>query len=248
MSDARPMGILQKLSTVVDLLASHGPLTPAEIAERSGTPRASVYRLLDALAAIGLTEALPTSQAKLSLHWLRLADAASTSMSEWTGADEVLRELARDTGLTTYLCVPRASEAVCIKWVQGGGIGVLVLRPGRSLPLYAGAAGRMCLAHRVDVEDYLALAPFPALTRHTLVDAAALREDIAAIRARGYSISHDDVTDGVGALGAAVLQPSGQLAGAVSIAGLVEDVRSQQDALVDELIAAAAMLTQQFGV
>jgi IclR family transcriptional regulator, acetate operon repressor len=246
MSVARPMGILQKLSTVVDLLASHGPLTPAEIAEHSGIPRASVYRLLDALAAIGLTEALPTSQARLSLRWLRLADAASTSMSEWSGADDILRELARNTGLTTYLCVPRPSEAVCIRWAQGSGIGVLVLRPGRSLPLHAGAAGRLCLAYRVDVENYLALAPFPAFTQNTLVSAAALSEDIAATRARGYSISDEDVTEGVGALGAAVRAPNGRLAGAVSLAGLVEDIRSQEDALVDELYAATAVLTDQF--
>jgi DNA-binding IclR family transcriptional regulator len=247
MNETRPMGILQKSSAVVDLLASHGPLSPAEIAERTGTPRASVYRLLDALTAIGLTEALPTSQAKLSLRWLRLADAASLSMSEWAGADEILHDLARHTGQTTFLSVPRPSEAVCIRWAQGSAIGVLILRPGRSLPLYAGAAGRLCLAYRVDVEDYLAQAPFPAFTPHTLVSAAALRQDIAATRTRGYSISDEDVTEGIGALGAAVVAPNGQLAGAISLAGLAEDIQSQQEALVEELHKAATALTTQFG-
>ena len=157
----RPVGILARTAAVTELLAQAGPLTPADISDRSGLPRASVYRLVEALSTIGLTETRPGGQVGLSLRWLRLADASSAAMTEWAGTDPILHDLADRTGQTAFLSLPRTDSALCIRWAQGGGIGLLILRPGRSLPLHAGAAGRLCLAYRSDLQDVLARAPFP---------------------------------------------------------------------------------------
>ncbi len=63
----------------------------------------------------------------------------------------------------------RGPESVCIDSAHGGAIHVLMPRPGCSLPLYAGAAGRVMLAlGDADPGAYLRDAPFPALTGHTL--------------------------------------------------------------------------------
>src|SRR6476659_4407698 len=123
----RPVGILARSAAVTDLLARAGPLTPADIADRTGTPRASVYRLVEALGTIGLTETRSGGQVGLSLRWLRLADASTAAMTEWAGADSILDDLAARTGQTVFLSVPRPDAALCIRWVQGSGIGVLIL-------------------------------------------------------------------------------------------------------------------------
>ena len=68
MSSERPMGILQKSSDLIGLLAARGPLTPAEIAEEIGMPRSSVYRFAEALGQIQLAETLPDSRVKVSLR------------------------------------------------------------------------------------------------------------------------------------------------------------------------------------
>ena len=244
MSRERPMGILQKSSDLISLLAVRGPLTPAEIAEEIGMPRSSVYRFAEALGQVQMTETLADSRVKVSLRWLRLADAARAAMVEWAGARPVLDELARDTGQTTFLSVPRGDEVVCIDWSQGRGISVLILKPGRALPLYAGAAGRVTLAFRdEDPAAYLAQAPFPAFTRRTLRTGKQLQDDIDAIRARGFSISDEDVTDGIGALGVPLFGAGGRLRGALSLAGLAEDLRTSQIELVEHLRASAAVLT-----
>ncbi|MEV8504996.1 IclR family transcriptional regulator [Actinoplanes sp. NPDC051475] len=242
MSDP-PVGILARSAAVTELLAREGPLTPADISDRTGMPRASVYRLVDALGTIGLTEPRSGGQVALSLRWLRLGDAASAALQEWAGADAVLQDLARRTGQTAYLSVPRGDEALCIRWAQGSGIGVLVLRPGRSLPLHAGAAGRLCLAYRGDLAGLLARAPFPRLTPRTLTTAEELLADVAETRARGYSISDQDVTQGIGALGAAVLDGNDELAAAVSIGGLAVDVDRDRLRFAGVLADAAAQLS-----
>jgi IclR family transcriptional regulator, acetate operon repressor len=238
-----PVGILARTAAVTELLAQAGPLTPADISDRSGLPRASVYRLVEALGTIGLTETRPGGQVGLSLRWLRLGDASSAALTEWAGTDAILDELAHRTGQTAFLSLPRPDAALCIRWAQGSGIGLLILRPGRSLPLHAGAAGRLCLAYRSDLEDVLARAPFPRFTPRTLTTADELQADVRSTRDRGYSVSDQDVTEGIGALGAAVLDPKGNLAAAVSIGGLASDFDHNRQRFVDILCETAGHLS-----
>ena len=245
MSAERPMVILQRSADLVALLAERGALVPAEIAEHVDTPRSSIYRLGDALRDADMIEQAPDAHLRLSLRWLRLADSARSGMSEWKAAREVLDQLAGATRLTAFLSVPRGNEAICIDWARGDAINVLILKPGRALPLYAGAAGRVTLAFgRKDPTTYLARAPFPAYTSRTLTTAAKLRKDLNANRKQGYVVSDGDVTDGIGALGAPLFwTTTGEFAGAMSIAGLAEDVRERRDDLVEMLLTAAATLS-----
>jgi IclR family acetate operon transcriptional repressor len=112
------------------------------------------------------------------------------------------------------------------------------------LPLYAGAAGRVTLAYRPEpLEDYLRAAPFPALTDHTLCTARELRADVEAIKSRGFSVSDEDVTLGIGALGAPLINRDGMFLGALSLAGLAEDLRVRRAELTADLLACAGQLS-----
>ena len=110
-SDGRAMGILQRSSSLIQLLADRGPLSAAEVAEEIGMPRPSVYRLADALTQTRLVEAASDGKLRLSLRWLKLSDAARSGMRERSHARPLLDELASQTGLTIYLSVPRADVA-----------------------------------------------------------------------------------------------------------------------------------------
>lgn len=241
--EGRAMGILQRSSSLVQLLAERGPLTAAEVAEALGIPRPSVYRLADALTQTRLVE--PTAEGKLrvSLRWLRLSDAARAGMREWSRARPLLARLASRTGQTIYLSVPQGDRATCIDWSPGRALSVLALKPGRSLPLYAGAAGRITLAYGpLPLEDYVRAAPFPRLTERTLVTAEELRQDVSATRSRGYSVSDEDVTVGIGALGAPLITRDGIFVGALSLAGLSEELHVRQTELVADLLGCAVEL------
>jgi IclR family transcriptional regulator, acetate operon repressor len=239
------MGILQRCADLVQLLADEGALTPAEIAERVDTPRPTVYRLSDALGQATLTETMPGYRIKLSLRWLRLGDAARAAMSEWQQARPILDALATSTGQTVFLSVLRGQESVCIDWARGQAINVLLLKPGRSLPLHAGAAGRVALAFGKDkVDAYLEQAPFSAFTSHTLTTAAELRRDMRLTHKQGYVISDEDVTEGIGAIGAPLWTSRNHgFAGALSIAGLAEEFTSRRAELVDSLLDTAKTLS-----
>ena len=241
--DARAMGIVRRSSEVVQLVAARGALSIAEVAEQVDMPRASVYRLTEALVQARLVEVGHDGKVRASLRCLRLSDSTRAGLHEWSAARQVLDALSDRTGQTTYLSVPVGDRALCIDWSRGRGISVLALKPGRTLPLYAGAAGRVTLAFRSEpTADYLAQAPFTALTTRTLTTADELGEDVAATRARGYSVSDEDVTIGIGALGLPLQAADGSLRGSLSIAGLAADFRERQAEFVAELRASAAQL------
>jgi DNA-binding IclR family transcriptional regulator len=184
----------------------------------------------------------------VSLRWLKLSDAARAGMQEWSHARPLLDRLAGRTEQTIYLCVPQADRAICIDWSPGRALSVLALKPGRTLPLYAGAAGRVTLACRSEpLEDYLRAAPFPPLTDHSLITARQLRADVDEIRSRGYSVSDEDVTLGIGALGAPLFDRDRVFRGALSLAGLAEDLRERRDELTADLLACADELSASTG-
>lgn len=242
-TESLPMGILQRSSRLVQLLAERGPMSTADAAEQVGMPRPSLYRLADALTQARLLETTPDGRLRVSLHWLRLADATREGMTEWAGARDVLDDLATVTGQTVYLSLPRADRAVCIDWSRGRGVSVLALKPGRTLPLYAGAAGRVTLAFRPEpLEEYLEDAPFPPFTEHTLTSADELRADVAATQGRGYSVSDEDVTRGIGALGVPLIR-DGTLKGALSLGGLADEFRANRPSFTAALRSAASQLT-----
>lgn len=104
----------------------------------------------------------------------------------------------------------------------------------RVLPLHAGAAGRVALAYfeDADAERYLAGAPFPAYNENTLVSVEQLREDIRLTRERGYALSDEDVTLGVGAVGVPIVDnESGRVIASLSAGGFVDEVLATQESL-----------------
>jgi DNA-binding IclR family transcriptional regulator len=154
----------------------------------------------------------------------------------------VLDRISDETGLTAYLSVPRAPEAICLAWAPGQGIDLLALKPGRSLPLYAGAAGRCILAFSPDAAELVSdLAPFPPLTARTLTTAEELLADIENSRQVGYVVSDEDVTIGIGAVGMPIMR-SGKLAGCLSIGGLTTVVLTRIEELRDRLAEGVAEL------
>lgn len=233
-----PIRVLGNAATIVELLAERGEQTPVELAEATGIARPSVYRLIDGLRAVGLAAPSTDGRVKLSVQWLHLGEAACTALSEWSRAQAVLDELSQETEQTAYLTVRRDYNAICIKWTPARGIGLLFLRPGRTLPLYAGGAGRALLAASRDNETYLAGAPFLPFTEKTLTTTDELRADIMCTRRIGYVLSADDVTVGIGAVAVNVVDRVGNTVGAISLAGRTNEI-------VDNQIKFATLLAER---
>ena len=114
-----PTRALDKASRVMDALAAENGLSPADIADACDIPRSSVYRVLDGLVDVGWAVTDTDGNYSLSLDWLRLADAARTSRTEWQPAIAVMHAITAQTGMTSFLSVVSGTELVCVECAQG---------------------------------------------------------------------------------------------------------------------------------
>jgi IclR family acetate operon transcriptional repressor len=232
--------VLGKADELLTLLAERGPFGPAEVARITGMPRPSVYRLIEALQVVGLVSLLSDGRVQLGINNLHFAESALRDIPELQAARPAMAELARRTGQTTYFCVRRGSRIVCVDWIQGERVALLALTPGNSLPLHAGATSRALLAADPSILDSLTDdAVLEAFTPFTITSREALMADATEIGQRGYSVSDQDVTLGVAAIGAAILDGRGRAQAAISVAGLREQILAMADRTGPELVAAA---------
>jgi DNA-binding IclR family transcriptional regulator len=229
---------LAKAHAIIELLRTRGAMTPSEIADGVGVPRSSAYRLVEGLRAIDLVAPRTDGTVDLSQRWLHLADASRAARTEWDHARDVLAGIAKDTGFTAYLVVPRAGAGVCVDWVRGRGVELLILRPGGSLALNAGAASRALRAH-LPVEER---GEVVAYTPFTLTAPEALAEDESTIRAQGHVLAAEDITVGITSLGVPVLDRRGRATASLSVGGLSSDMRDATDTSLRVLQRAAAAL------
>jgi DNA-binding IclR family transcriptional regulator len=236
--DNTPSGVLSKAVGLLDLMATAGELTPAQLAEQSGEPRSSVYRLLSSLQELGLVDRGPRRGTYvLGPKLLRLGNAVASRLDERRAALPVMERIHAELGETTFLCVRRRLDAVCIARIDGTRVNLLAMSLGGSLPLHTGAAPRALLAFEPEErwEEYLDAAELVRFTEHSPVDRAEVLAELRRTRERGYAISDQDVTRGVGSVGAPIFDHSGVVRAAVSVGGMrasILDPASDATALV----------------
>ena len=227
---AKPIRVMANSADLLNALADRGPLSVVDIAEELSMPRPSVYRLLDALQHVGLIGLRDDGRAQLGTEILHLADAAVGGIPEVRAARPAMARLNERTGQTVYLCALRHQMVACLDWVKGTKVTLLLLNPGGTLPPHAGAASRAILAWDEPLRWHVtSAAPLQKLTPHTLVAAHQIEADAVLTRDRGFSISDEDVTIGVAALGVPLFDARGELRGALSVAGLRDDIVPHQD-------------------
>jgi DNA-binding IclR family transcriptional regulator len=226
--NAAGLEILGKANAIVAALKGRAELTAGQIAETVGEPVSSTYRLLQTLAAIGWVETgRRRGLFRLGIYFLRVGGRLEERLDVREASRLPLQELRQETGWTSFLFIRLRTRGVCIERFDGASVRSLAIQVGESLPLHHGAGPRAILAFLPAGEQQAVIEQF-ASDYHDpqwpAPDQAALRANITADHDRGYSISDEDVTPGIAAIGAPVFSHRGEVKGAVSVSGLRDPV------------------------
>lgn len=214
------MAVVRRVARILDsVCAEPHPLSLTELSTRLGEPRSSVHRLLGELIDLGLVVRLDgvyapgprlSTWAQAALHGPDLAQVARP----------FLERLRDATGESVRLYVRDGDERVCVTALEGTFELRHVIQVGRRLPLHAGAAGKLLLAHADGAcvaRELERAASTPASPRAP--SAERLREELEAIRQAGYALSVGEREEGLSAIAAAVHDHSGSVVAAVSVSG-----------------------------
>jgi IclR family acetate operon transcriptional repressor len=131
----------------------------------------------------------------------------------------IMEKLRNKTRETIHLMVPHDDRTVVLIERLDSPQPLRIVRSlgGRSM-LHVASNGKAVLAHRdaSELDAYLAR-PLKASTPHTITDPAALRAELASVRAQGYAVSMGELDEGVRAVAAAILGPDERPVGSLSI-------------------------------
>lgn len=222
------------------------PLTA--FVHRRGYSKTTTHRLLNTLTAAGWLERTADSRFRLTMRAFQTGSVLVESLDIRRVAPPIMTRLSIESQQTIYLMVPAGTHAVCLeRMTQGARFRILDLDVGGSLPLNVGGAPRALLAYDEDLLPALLRAGLTGRTPASLTDEQDLTADLARIRDRGYSISDEDSTGGVAALGAPVFDGREQVTAALSLGGLRDDILPPRKPHVDALIRAAHDISERLG-
>ncbi|QQQ79583.1 IclR family transcriptional regulator [Saccharothrix sp. 6-C] len=246
MSGDAPLSAAEKTLSVLEALADHSRI--ADIADASGLPKPTVHRILQTLVRRGFARADGRGG---YLGGPRILSLAGRFLQRLDVAEHVrptLRDLQERTGWTVHFALLSGDEAVYVAKVEGARPYHLASRVGMSLRLHCTSIGKAILASLPD-DEVRALARrtgLPARTRRTITDEQALLAELAAVRGRGYAEDHEENEAGVRAVGAAVVDHTGEVVGGLSAASLVDLAEAPAD-LPQLVVRAAAAVSHALG-
>lgn len=221
-----PAGQIARALAVLEAVAEHGSSTARGIAEATGIPLPTVYRIAQELIrAEYLVHLRDEQRFALGYQLHRLAVGLHEHLGIPHAVREEVRALHRDLGMAAYLAIHRGTDFVVVHVSDSPQAPRLSpLNFGFHESPHATAFGKVGLASlgAEEREAYLASGPLRAHTDRTLTDPAQLREQLAEIAARGIAWEHQEFVPGTDCLAATIMADDGMLIGTVALSAPVD--------------------------
>ena len=231
-----PAPMVERAFRVLDLVsAAEDGLTLSELARALNMSKGSMHGLLKTLESTG---ALEQSEERTYMLGPRIYDLAQNYVSR-AGlrrfAVPAMHRLAEQIGETVFLGRVEERGVRIIETVmderEQAGLRISARR-GSRIPLLAGAAVRVVLAHRPAPAraSFLAQHPLPRFTERSITDPAVLLQAIEQTASSGIGIDLGEYLEGVNAVAAPLYGPAHDLIALLWIVGFAS--RLDEQALV----------------
>jgi len=226
-----------RLLRLIEEVAKAGvPVAPSTLSEVLGLPKPTVHRLLTTAEAEGFLQRDVDGRSYGPGHRLRKM-SANTLSSQRVRTERlmIMKALAEDVGETCNLAAPGRYGMVYLDRVETHWPLRIELPIGTQVPFHCTASGKMYLSSlRSDrLDRLLSWFKLEKVTARTLTDADALRAELTATRARGYSTDDGEFMEGMTAIAVPIADDHGRLLTTLSIHSPIQ--RHTISSLVDNL-------------
>ena len=242
-SEAGTVQSLDRALRILAIVAEGSGLSLSEVAEASGLPAPTAYRMLTTLQNHGMVEFDKTDQLwSIGVETYRMGSAFLRRRKLVDRARVVMQELMEATGETANLGVAEDDCVVFVSQVETHQAIRAFFRPGTRTAFHASGIGKAVLAHldRERVEAVIRRAGLEAFTEKTLPTLPALLDDLAIIKARGWSVDDEERNLGMRCVAAAIFNEFGEPIGGVSVSGPTVRVTPQRLAQIGPIVRQAA--------
>ena len=223
-------------------------LSLADLANRTGIPRATAFRLLSTLEQSGFLDKVHGAY-QLGIKCFVLGNIVAGGLDLRETARPHLAALRETTRETTQIAILDHWQVVYLeRMLSPLSVGYMRSRAGAILPAYCTGLGKTLLAFRpaADVQKWAATQKFAALTPRTITSAKRLLKDLAVIRERGYGLDEEEREKGVSCIAAPICNHNGDVVAAISVAGPTE--RMPRDLVDSEMTAAVVAAARAISI
>ncbi|PPK46625.1 IclR family transcriptional regulator [Trinickia symbiotica] len=216
-----------------------------EIADNIALPKSTVFRIVQSLEKAGYLVRLEDQQYCLSFQFTRLAGNVRSTLGIREISRPILLQLADLTRETASLHALSGSYRICIDAVATVAAPLrMVAQPGEQVPLIAGAASKVLMAH-LPPDKLSALVVDVA--RATKRSRGELEDELKQIRSQGFAVSHGERLLGISAISAPIYDAGDQVRYCISVGAPTIRMRVNEACVVSSLLTAAADISRQFG-
>jgi DNA-binding IclR family transcriptional regulator len=220
--------------------------TIRDLVDMLGLPRTTVSRVLNSLQSHEMVRRSPEGSYTLGPRLLALAArvlAASHDYDLASLAMPHLERLSEELGEGSKVSVFDNDGALVIAAVQGKREFALTVMPGQRLPLHAGAASKILLAHLPAAElEQLIEGPLAGYTGRTITDAKRLARELADIRSKGWAFDKGEYAPSVNAFAAPIPDRTGKTIAALSVPFLAGADKQRMERIRAAVIAVAGAI------
>ncbi|WP_051899213.1 IclR family transcriptional regulator [Sciscionella sediminilitoris] len=227
--------------------AGPAAMTVTEVAQQIGLPRATTFRLLVTLENEGFVDRQDTLY---SLGWdlARLAGGIDPAAGLVPRVSGLIDELADEIGETVTLSVRRGRyDLDLVAQANPRRVGMAMSdMHGMKWSLHASSTGKLLLAELDDSELEAATSgELDKLTKHTITDYAELKQDLGRTRERGWSLTDEELEDGIVSVAVPIRDTAASLLAALTFVGPVYRIDTDKRTELTHRLLAGASRVQQ---
>lgn len=223
--------------------------TLAQLSRELQVPKTTLYRVLTTLAAHRVvTPCVDGGGYRLGNGLRQLVDGVSLSDDLAFEVGVHLRRLSARLDETAKFTVRESMEVFVMAVEQSPKEYSITAQLGRRLPLHAGAASKVLLAHmpRREFEAYVT-SGLRRFTESTVTDPLALQEQLGCIRRQGWAHDAEEYIVGVRAFAAPVRDFDDRVVGAISVPYLSGATSEREEAIRGAVTSAANDFSRELG-
>ena len=214
-------GTVAKALEVLDHVAGFGrPARFSDLLDQSPYPKATLYRLLQTLVSQGMLSFDPDRATySMGMRLVRLAHVAWAQSSLAPIARPHLDRLSAEVGETVHLAQMDHAQVLYVDKRNARDPIPMYSQAGKVGPAYCTGVGKAMLAFlpQTQVPQVLAQQSWHGFTPRTITSAAAMEQELTAIRARGYAFDNEEHEPGIICVALPILSSRGGVLGALSV-------------------------------
>jgi len=211
---------------VLELIAENkNGITLTEISKELNMPKASTSDILKSLMLKRMVELTDSRLYKIGVKNLLLGNAYLANIDVVAVSMPYINALSEQTSNTVFIGKLIDNRITYLYKHEPKDFLVSTCRIGSRAGLSTTALGKIVLAYHDDILESILLNPLPKKTQHTITDPQKLKQEVAEIKDRGYSIDNREHDDRILCVGLPIFDEHGRVEHCIGISGVYQESR-----------------------